>query len=293
MELRVLKYFLTVAKEKNISRAAESLHLTQPTLSRQIAELEAELGKNLFIRGRNFKLTDEGIILKNRAEEIISLVEKIHSDFQHENEVVGTISIGAGVYGSSSQLVRNIKNFSELYPQVHFEIYTNSADYLLEKINQGSLDFALLQEPVDVNNFKFLRLKTQDTWGLLMRADSPLAEKNFISRQDLVGRRLCSVQRLHVRREIEHWLGDTQDLNIFATMNLLDNIIPLVADGFVEVITIQGAVENLDSKKFVFKPFTPSLKTFTVLVWKKFLPNFSAAKYFFDFIKNNFENDSL
>ena len=286
MELRVLKYFLAVAKEKNISRAAESLHLTQPTLSRQIAELESELGKKLFSRGKQMNLTDEGMILKNRAEEVVALIEKIQQDFNHGGEVTGNISIGAGVYSSSSQLIRSLEKFSELYPKVHYEIYTNSSDYLLKKINQGLLDFALLQEPIDISNYEFLRLKTKDTWGLFMRSDSPLAEKNFITRQDLIGRRLCTARRLNVRREIDYWLGDTHDLNIFSTLNLIDNIIPLIADGFVEVITPNGAVENYDARKFIFKPLSPTLETSTVLVWKKFLPMFSAARIFLDFIKN-------
>lgn len=285
MELRVLRYFLAVAEAKNISRAAEFLHITQPTLSRQLAELEQELGKRLFIRGRHFSLTEEGIMLLRRASEIISLADKISSDFQQQGEIFGSISIGSGVYSASSYLMRVLEEFSLLYPGIHFEIYTNSADTLQEKLEQGILDFALLQEPVDITDYDFIRMGDKDIWGLLMRADSTLAQKDYISRQDLSGRRLCSARRLHVRHEIEHWLGDTHDLNIIAIHNIIDNAIPLVIDGFAEVITIQGAVIHYDPCKVTFRPFNPVLETSAVLVWKRFLPIFSVAKLFLNFIR--------
>ena len=285
MELRVLRYFLAVAEAKNISRAAEFLHITQPTLSRQLAELEQELGKRLFIRGRHFSLTEEGIMLLRRASEIISLADKISSDFQQQGEIFGSISIGSGVYSASSYLMRVLEEFSLLYPGIHFEIYTNSADTLQEKLEQGILDFALLQEPVDITDYDFIRMGDKDIWGLLMRADSTLAQKDYISRQDLSGRRLCSARRLHVRHEIEYWLGDTHDLNIIAIHNIIDNAIPLVIDGFAEVITIQGAVIHYDPCKVTFRPFNPVLETSSVLVWKRFLPIFSVAKLFLNFIR--------
>ena len=290
MELRVLRYFLAVAREQNISRAAASLHLTQPTLSRQLADLEDELGKTLFIRGRHLSLTEEGVMLRRRAEEVISLIDKIHSDFQQSDDVTGSINIGSGVYSASSILIRSLEEFSLLYPNVNFEIYTNSADTLQEKLDQGILDFALLQEPIDITNYDFIRMHSKDIWGLLMRSDSPLAQKSAISRQDLAGLRLCSARRLNVRREIEHWLGDTSDLNIIATHNLIDNALPLVIDGFVNVITIQGAVEYYDPNKVTFRPFTPILETSVVLVWKRFSPIFGATKVFLNFIKDKYRN---
>ncbi|MBQ3444479.1 MAG: LysR family transcriptional regulator [Selenomonadaceae bacterium] len=286
MELRVLRYFLAVAAEQNISRAAESLHITQPTLSRQLADLEDEIGKKLFIRGRHFSLTEEGIMLRQRAQEVISLVDKIHADFQQTENISGTISIGSGVYSSSSFLMHSLEEFSLLYPNIHFEIYTNSADTLQEKLEQGILDFALLQEPIDISNYDFIRMHDKDVWGLLTRFDSPLAQKSFISRQDLCGRRLCSARRLLVRHEIENWLGDIRDLNIIAIHNLIDNALPLVIDGFADVITIEGAVLHYDPCKVTFRPFTPPLETSVVLVWKRFFPIFSAAKLFLNFIRN-------
>ena len=181
--------------------------------------------------------------------------------------------------------VRNLEEFSQLYPKIKYEIYTNSADTLQEKLEQGLLDFALLQEPVDVINYDFLRLKTKDTWGLFMRSDCPLAQKSSITREDLKNRKLGSVRRLHIRHEIENWLGDTRDLNIISTFNLIDNSLSLVADGFIEVITIQGAVEHYDPNKFTFRPFSPVLESSVVLVWKRFFPIFGINKVFLNFIR--------
>lgn len=290
MELRLLRYFLAIANESNISKAAETLHLTQPTLSRQLVDLENEIGKKLFNRGRHISLTEEGIILQRRAEEILSLVDKTKNELNQSEELTGTITIGSGVYSASNEIIRHLEKFSQLYPKVQYEIYTNSADTLQEKLEQGLLDFALLQEPVDVINYDFLRLKTKDIWGLLMRSDCPLAQKSSIKREDLKGRKLGSVRRLHIRHEIENWLGDTRDLNIISTFNLIDNSLSLVADGFIEVITIQGAVEHYDPNKFTFRPFSPILETSVVLVWKKFSPIFGAAKVFLNFIKDKSSN---
>ena len=285
MELRLLKYFLAIANEGNISKAAETLHLTQPTLSRQLVDLENKIGKKLFNRGRHISLTEEGIILQRRAEEILSLVDKTKNELNQTDELIGNITIGSGVYAASNEIIRNLEEFSQLYPKIKYEIYTNSADTLQEKLEQGLLDFALLQEPVDVINYDFLRLKTKDTWGLFMRSDCPLAQKSSITREDLKNRKLGSVRRLHIRHEIENWLGDTRDLNIISTFNLIDNSLSLVADGFIEVITIQGAVEHYDPNKFTFRPFSPILETSVVLVWKRFFPIFGINKVFLNFIR--------
>lgn len=153
MEIRVLQYFLTIAQEENISRAAEVLHITQPTLSRQIHQLEEELGTQLFLRGRRLTLTDGGILLKHHVEEILALVDKTLSDFQHQGEVCGTISIGSGGLSASQFLPPVMQAFRTRYPQVRFEFYTNSAEYIIERLNQGLLDFGLLLEPVDVAKF--------------------------------------------------------------------------------------------------------------------------------------------
>ena len=288
MEIRVLRYFLAVVREQNISRAAESLHLTQPTLSRQLAELEAELGQPLFERGRRLALTEAGVMLRHRAEEAVALVDRIEADFHHAEDVGGTLAIGSGVYAAGTELIRNLEEFSLRYPKVQYEIYTNSADTLRERLDAGLLDFALLAEPIDVAHYDYFRLPTKDVWGIFTHTDSPLAKKKKIRREDLAGRRLVCTGRLAIRKEVDHWLGDTGDLLMFARHNLVDNTVPLVFDGFADAITIEAAVAHYDKKKAVFRPFSPSLESTVVLAWKRFHPNFGVAERFLEFIKEKY-----
>ncbi|MBQ8698051.1 MAG: LysR family transcriptional regulator, partial [Schwartzia sp.] len=177
MEIRVLRYFLAVVREQNISRAAESLHLTQPTLSRQLAELEAELGQPLFERGRRLALTEAGVMLRHRAEEAVALGDRIEADFRQAEDVGGTIAIGSGVYAAGAEVIRSLAEFSLRYPKVQYEIYTNSADTLRERLDAGLLDFALLQEPIDVAHYDYFRLPPKDVWGLFTLAGGALAKK--------------------------------------------------------------------------------------------------------------------
>ena len=177
MEIRVLRYFLAVVREQNISRAAESLHLTQPTLSRQLAELEAEIGRPLFERGRRLSLTEAGVMLRHRAEEAVALVDRIEADFRHAEDIGGTLAIGSGVYAAGSEVIRTLEEFSLRYPKVQYEIYTNSADTLRERLDAGLLDFALLQEPIDVAHYDYFRLPTKERWGVFTQAGSALAKK--------------------------------------------------------------------------------------------------------------------
>ncbi|MBR1761345.1 MAG: LysR family transcriptional regulator [Schwartzia sp.] len=288
MEIRVLRYFLAVVREQNISRAAESLHLTQPTLSRQLAELEAELGQPLFERGRRLALTEAGVMLRHRAEEAVALVDRIEADFRQAEDVGGTIAIGSGVYAAGSEVIRSLAEFSLRYPKVQFEIYTNSADTLRERLDAGLLDFALLQEPIDVAHYDYFRLPTKDVWGVFTQAGGALAKKKKIRREDLAGRRLAIAGRLAVRKEVEHWLGDAQDFQLFARHNLLDNIVPLVEDGFVDAITIEASAQTCDPKKTTFRPLDPPLTTTVVLAWKRFQPTFGATGKFLEFLREKF-----
>ena len=288
MEIRVLRYFLAVVREENISKAAESLHLTQPTLSRQIADLEAELGQPLFERGRRRALTEAGVMLRHRAEEAVALIDRIEADFRHAEDVGGTLAIGSGVYAAGSEVIRTLEEFSLRYPKVQYEIYTNSADTLRERLDAGLLDFALLQEPIDVAHYDYFRLPTKESWGVLTRAGSELAKKKKIRRQDLAGRRLINTGRLSVRKEVEHWLGDMTELQIFACHNLVDNSLPLVENGFADAITIEGAVCHYDPAQFAFRPFDPPLTSTVVLAWKRFQPTFGAAGRFLDFLREKF-----
>ncbi|MDO4288578.1 MAG: LysR family transcriptional regulator [Eubacterium sp.] len=287
MELRVLQYFLTVVREENISRAAEVLHITQPTLSRQIAQLEEELGAKLFVRGRHLTLTDAGIMLKRRAEEMDALVTKIEREFENEKDLGGVISIGSGGLSASYKLPEAMAAFREKYPRVQFQFYTNSAEYVKERLDQGLLDFGLLLEPVDVTRYEYLRMNKTEKWGLLLQTDHPLACKDYIEARDLLGIPLITTDRSSLQKELENWLGFTfSELDIFATYNIVTNVAMVVDCGLAAALTIEGAVNLFQNDRLVFKPLYPAMTMTSVLAWKKFQPYFGAAARFLELLKS-------
>lgn len=287
MELRVLQYFLAVVREENISRAAESLHVTQPTLSRQMAQLEEELGTPLFIRGKHLTLTDAGVMLRRRAEEVVSLMNKIESEFEEQNEVGGIISIGSGGLSAVEFLLPAMQSFREKYPRVQFQFYTNSAEYVKERLDQGLLDFGLLLEPIDITKYDYLRMPAKEKWGLLLWTDHPLAEKDYITHDDLQSIPLITTDRRSLQNELEHWLGKPfSELDIFATYNIITNVALLVNNRAASALTIEGAVNLFGSDKFVFKPLFPELSMTSVLAWKKFQPSFGASGKFLEYLKS-------
>lgn len=248
MEFRVLQYFLAVVREENISRAAESLHVTQPTLSRQMAKLEEELRTPLFIRGKHLTLTDAGVMLRRRAEEVVSLINKIESEFEEQNEVGGIISIGSGGLSAVEFLLPAMQSFREKYPRVQFQFYTNSAEYVKERLDQGLLAFGLLLEPIDITKYDYLRMPAKEKWGLLLRSDSPLAEKEYITKADLQSIPLITTDRRSLQNELEHWLGKPfSELDIFATYNIITNVALLVNNRAASALTIEGAVNLFGS----------------------------------------------
>ncbi len=287
MELRVLQYFLAVVREENISRAAEVLHVTQPTLSRQMAQLEEELGTPLFIRGRHLSLTDAGVMLRRRAEEVAALMNKIESEFEEQGEIGGIISIGSGGLSASQILPPVMQSFRQKYSKVQFQFYTNSAEYVKERLDQGLLDFGLLLEPIDVIKYDYLRMVEKEKWGLLLRTDHPLALKKYIKKEDLYGIPLITTDRLSLQKEMENWLGDSiSSLDIFATYNIITNVAMLVSSGVASALTIEGAVNLFGSDRMVFKPLFPELSMTSVLAWKKFQPHFGAAGKFLEYFKS-------
>ena len=209
MELRVLKYFLVVAREENITRAAKQLHVTQPTLSRQLGQLEEELDVQLFRRSKHsIILTSDGLLLRRRAQELVELANKTERELQHQEEVIsGEISIGCSETKNISCLASAMAGFRRLYPDVTFEIYTAIADDVKERMENGSLDFGILLEPVDISKYNFLRMPDTDTWSVLMRKDHPLAQKKTIRAEDLEGYPVIMAKRESVRNQIEHWAG--------------------------------------------------------------------------------------
>ena len=230
MEIRVLKYFLMVAREENITKAANLLHLTQPTLSRQLMQLEEELGVSLFRRSRHrIILTEDGMLLRRRAEEIVSLADKTKDDFQHRQEqLAGTIAVGSGEMQSSRFLTRLLTAFQRENPLVTFTIYSGNSDNIKERIERGLLDVGLLQEPVDITKYSFIRTPIREQWGVLMSEDSELAAKSSVGPADLAGMPLIMPGRENLQNELLNWFGPyAENLRIIANGNLLYNLASL------------------------------------------------------------------
>jgi DNA-binding transcriptional LysR family regulator len=287
MELRELTYYLAVVREENISRAAEVLHVTQPTLSRQMAQLEEELGVQLFVRGRQLVLTDAGIMLRRRAEEVVTLVDKIETEFEELSEVAGNIAIGMGGLQASNSLIAAVIAFKQKYPMVNFSFYTNSAEYVKERLDQGLLDFGLLLEPVDVAKYDYIRMKEKEKWGLLIKNDSPLAVKKSITREDLFSCPIVTSYRAPIQRELEVWLGvELTQLDILATFNIITNVTTFVSSGAAAALTIEGAVNLFEGGTMTFRPLEPEMAMTSVLAWKKLQPNFGAVGKFLEFFKS-------
>lgn len=287
MEFRMLQYFLAVVREENITRAADVLHITQPTLSRQMAQLEKELGVALFVRGKHLQLTDAGVMLRRRAEEIVALMGKIENEIEEQSEVGGIISIGSGGLLATQRLDAVLESFRQKYPKVQYQLYTNSAEYVKERLEQGLLDFGFLLEPIDITKFDYIRLKSKERWGLFLSVNHSFAEKEFITNADLHNTPLVVTDRLSLQKELENWLGeDFSHLDIFATHNIITNVVTLVDRGIVAALTIEGAVNFIESSRMVFRPLYPELSMTSVLAWKKFQPNFGVAGKFLEYLKS-------
>jgi DNA-binding transcriptional LysR family regulator len=272
MEIRVLKYFLTVAREESITKGAEILHITQPTLSRQLMQLEEELRVQLFIRGKTkITLTDEGMLLRRRAEEIVDLVDRTEREFSEDDNLIGgEIFIGAGETNAMHVLADFIKKFNKEYPQVKYNLYSGNADDIKERIDKGLIDIGLLTEPVNIEKYDFIRLSNKETWGVLMQKDSPLAKKEYIKPEDLANMPIINTKRSIVQNEIENWFGVHYDkLNIIATYNLIYTAAIMVEEGLGYAICFEKLVNINDEINLCFKPFYPKLETGTVIVWKK------------------------
>lgn len=286
LELRVLKYFLVVAREENITRAAALLHVTQPTLSRQLIQLEEELGVKLFHRGKyHVSLTDDGILLRRRAQEIVDLTEKTQREFQRqEGELAGEIAIGAGETNSMTGLSREIAAFRREHPLVRFNLYSATADDIKDRLDKGLLDLGLLAEPVDIGRYEFIRMPKRDRWGAWVRRDDPLAGQESVSPGDLLRSPLLLSRREEVRKELAGWFGDFfEQVEVAATYNLILNAANMVRNGVG--VALGFFIGNL-SDELRFVPLSPPLETGTVLVWKKDQAFSPAASEFLQCIKH-------
>lgn len=285
MELRVLRYFLTLAREESISRAAEALYITQPTLSRQLAELEEELGVQLFERGkRKITLTEEGVLLRRRAEEMTELADKTERELRERTErLAGVVSIGAAESVASEHLVRAIDSFRKKYPEVTFEVLSGIADRVKERLDAGLLDLGLLIEPGDIAKYDFLRLGIDDRCGILMNAAAPLANKEFVTAEDLLGLPVVGPAREGVRQFYRNGLGEAFDrLNFVASFDLVNNAAWFARLNAAYVFTIEGTLRHFGVPELVFRPFRPELRQSTFLVWKKYQPLSRAVQAFIE-----------
>lgn len=272
MELRTLRYFLAAAQEGNITRAVELLHVTQPTLSRQIMDLEQELGAALTTRGKNgLTLTDDGIFFRQRAEEIVELADRLEQSFlERDAGISGVISIGATEAVGSRVFAKLIRQFSEKYPLVRFDMYNDMADYIKDRLDKGLVDVGLLLEPVDTAKYDFVRLPQKETWGVLMRDDHPLAGRTSITPADAAQYPLILPLREPVRAEILNWLHcEEKDLKIPLSYTLLSNAVLLVEEGLGCAFCLDGALAIRSSPRLRFIPIQPERTTRSVLVWKK------------------------
>ena len=296
MEIRVLKYFLTVAREGSITGAANYLHLTQPTLSRQLQDLERELGQKLIIRGsHNISLTPEGMILRKRAEEILDMVEKTEKEFSSlKNEIAGEIFIGSGETSSIKCVAEVIKEIQAQYPNIKFNLYSGNADDVGEKLDKGLLAFGILIQPTDISKYEYLSLKSYDTWGLVMRKDSPLASKDFITIDDLFDIPLIASRQVDkittVKNEYIEWFGENRkNLNIVARYNLIYNAAIMVEQGVGYALGLDGLINTTGSNELCFRPLKPLLKSGLNMVWKKYQIFSPAAKLFLEKMQEKIE----
>ncbi|KPI52502.1 LysR family transcriptional regulator [Clostridioides difficile] len=272
MEIRMLKYFLTVAEEQNITQAAKKLHITQPTLSRQIREFEESLQIDLFVRqNKKLYLTEPGMFLKKRAEEILELNEKTEQEFaNYQNAILkGQISIGCVEANSSHFLSQMLEEMIADHPQVTFNIFSGTSNDIVEKLDKGLLDIALLIDPAPVDKYNKLVLPNKEIWGLLVSTEHFLTNQQSVSAKEILNVPLICSSRKEVQNMLYSWGNFTEDdLNIIGKYNLIFNVISLVENKVGAALTIKGAIDNRKNN-IKFLPFTPAMETNCVLVWKK------------------------
>ncbi|MBM6832448.1 LysR family transcriptional regulator [Megamonas hypermegale] len=297
MEIRVLRYFLAITREESITGAANSLHITQPTLSRQIKDLEEELGQKLFVRGSHrITLTAEGMLLRKRAEEIIAMVDKTQQEFYSmKGNLSGDIYIGGGETEAMNYIASVCHEIQIDYPDIRYHLYSGNAEDVTERLDKGLLDFGLLIQPTDITKYNYLNIPAKDRWGVLMLKTCPLAKKEEIKATDLIGLPLIfSRQVLQSRMEtndLAKWFGkDWKDLNIVTTFNLVYNATIMAKQGIGYVITLDNLADTSDDSPLCFRPLSPKIESGLDIVWKKYQVFSPAAKLFLNKLKEKFSN---
>lgn len=276
MELRVLQYFLAVAREQSIVRAAESLHLSQPTLSTQIKAMEEELGKQLLIRGtkgsRKVTLTEEGMILRKRAEEILNLVHKTEREISLSDEVVvGDVYIGTGETDAVRLIAKAARELYQTYPGIHYHIASGNAAFVMEQLEKGLIDFGLVFGAVDQSKYNHIKIPLTDVWGVLMRKDSPLAAKPAISPEDLWDKPLILSRQEDSSGALASWIQrEISELEVVATYNLLFNASLMVDEGLGYAVGFDKIINTSGNSNLCFRPLNPRREDGMCIIWKKY-----------------------
>ena len=297
MEIRVLQYFLAIAREQSIIRAAESLNLSQPTLSTQIKHLEEELGKQLLIRGtkgsRKVTLTEEGMILRKRAEEILELVKKTENEITLSDSIImGDVYIGTGETDGIRLLAKTGKNLQKTHPQIHYHITSGNAIFVMEQLDKGLIDFGIVFGRPDLKKYDSLKLPSKDIWGVLMPKDSPLADKDTISPEDLWDKPLILSQQEANGGEVMQWMKKKPShLNIVSTYNLLFNASLLVEEGLGYAICFDNIIHTSQNSNLCFCPLAPELTTEMSIIWKKYQVFSKPAEKFLSALRESFSSE--
>ena len=287
MEIRVLRYFLEIAREENMTRAAQRLHVSQPALSKQMKDLEEELGRKLFRRGSaSIHLTDEGMLLRKRAEDILAMVDKTAEEFANLDEVTGgDVYIGCAESYQIRYLAEIIKGFRERYPLLKYHILSGDTAQVTERLDRGLLDFAVIVEPPNLQKYNYIELPIADTWGVVMRKDHPLAEKSFVTVDDLSGLPLLSSPQ-SLEADFPRWCGEKLDkLNIVGTVNLFYNGTVFVRTGDCLLLTFEHLADTGRDSELCFRPLEPALASKMFILWKKYQVFTPIAELLLDEIK--------
>lgn len=288
MDIRVLKYFLAVAQEESITKAAEVLHTTQPNLSRQLTDLEESVGRKLFERGsRKITLTEEGMFLSKRAKEIVALLERTEVDLALFDEVTsGDVYIGAAETHAMRLIGNVIQSLRQSHPQVMYHFFSGSTVEVLEQVNKGLFDFGILVDPVDPQKYEHIRLPVNDTWGVLMRRDSPLAKLDAVRPEDIKDKPLLCSQQMLNAKDIAEWIGeDFKNLNVVFTFNLITTPAMMVEEGVGYTFTFDRLINTTGDSNLCFRPLEPKFETGLYLVWKKDQRLTKQAKLFLERFK--------
>ncbi len=292
MEIRVLKYFLAVAREQSILGAAKYLHLSQPTLSRQLKDLEEEFGKQLFIRGtKKITLTEDGILFRKRAEEIINLVTKTETEMSSlNNNLSGCVYLGTAETENIDIIAKCIKKLRTSYPNIQFNISSDDGEDVLDNLDKGLIDFGIVLCPFDKSKYHYITLPSKDIWGILMRKDSPLAKLDYITPKDLSDKPLIVSRQVSKNSEISNWLKtDLDKLNIVTYYNLVYNASILVKNNIGYALTLEGLIDTSNSSVFDFKPLYPKLDLEINVIWKKYQVFSKSAEKFLNEVKKEID----